>query len=251
MIITPYTVKLSLKSCVEKIFHVTTKEKAVFRHFPITGNYLVLPSNVFSVQPLLNVKKYQTPNEPFMTKKEHAIVDIELPKNSELFLFKFTPSGFSNLFGVDAFHLLEERILCKDFHNSKSMDLLSSFNQESNITNKISIIQSRLEEIKNNHFSNDSSIEEAIKLIKKDFTHIKVNDIIRKLNISRSTLERKFKHRIGHSPKATISLVRISHMLSHIKNEKKFEYEKFGYYDQSHFLKEYKKFSNILPKELI
>jgi AraC-like DNA-binding protein len=82
---------------------------------------------------------------------------------------------------------------------------------------------------------------------------LNVNELAGQLNINRRQLERKFSSAIGLSPKQLSKFIRLQATLK-MMNEKKFTsltslaYEN-GYYDQAHFLKDFKEFTGKSPKQ--
>lgn len=71
-------------------------------------------------------------------------------------------------------------------------------------------------------------------------------------NTSASTIERKFKRNLGLSPKKYANLIRfVNQFLSRKETFESFgENTGFNFYDQSHFIKEFSKFSGLTPKQL-
>jgi AraC-like DNA-binding protein len=70
---------------------------------------------------------------------------------------------------------------------------------------------------------------------------------------SERSLERKFHDLVGVSPKKFSSMIRFEKAIAHL--ESKSDWEKMGanlgYYDQSHFIHEFKQFANLTPKQFI
>lgn len=82
---------------------------------------------------------------------------------------------------------------------------------------------------------------------------LNVDDLAGQLQINRRQLERRFSSAIGLSPKQLSKFIRLQAALK-MMNEKKFTsltslaYEN-GYYDQAHFIKDFKEFTGVSPKE--
>jgi AraC-like DNA-binding protein len=80
-----------------------------------------------------------------------------------------------------------------------------------------------------------------------------VNELAEQLNINRRRLERKFSSAIGLSPKQLSKMIRLQNTLK-MMGQKQFTsltslaYEN-GYYDQAHFIKDFKEFTGVSPKE--
>ncbi|HLA58319.1 MAG TPA: AraC family transcriptional regulator [Puia sp.] len=77
---------------------------------------------------------------------------------------------------------------------------------------------------------------------------ISVKDLSEKLFWSERQINQYFNQQFGLSLKAYCNILRFQASLSHIKEGKLFP--QLNYYDQSHFIKEIKKFSGVSPKEL-
>jgi len=84
--------------------------------------------------------------------------------------------------------------------------------------------------------------------------HSQGNLIVKDLDVGLSTrqLRRLFEFYLGDSPKAFSKVVRFQNILKSVHlhdalSEKSFFYD-FGYYDQSHFIKDFKTFYGLRPK---
>ncbi len=77
---------------------------------------------------------------------------------------------------------------------------------------------------------------------------ISVKELSEKLFWSERQINAYFNQQLGLSLKAYCNILRFQASLSHIKEGKLFP--QLNYYDQSHFIKEIKKFSGVSPKEL-
>jgi AraC-like DNA-binding protein len=77
---------------------------------------------------------------------------------------------------------------------------------------------------------------------------ISVKELSEKLFWSERQINQYFNQQFGLSLKAYCNILRFQGSLAHIKDGKL--YPQLNYYDQSHFIKEIKKFSGVSPKEL-
>lgn len=82
---------------------------------------------------------------------------------------------------------------------------------------------------------------------------ISVNELSRQTNINRRLLERKFSSTIGLSPKQLSKTIRLQTTLKLLLHK---EYSSLTalaheseYYDQAHFIKDFKEFTGLTPKE--
>lgn len=79
--------------------------------------------------------------------------------------------------------------------------------------------------------------------------------IMAKTNYSYSTLERYFKKETGLTPKKYQSLQRYKYAVEEIYSTQNIDWmhyvNKYGYYDQSHFIKEIKRYTTFTPAQLL
>ncbi len=138
----------------------------------------------------------------------------------------------SSLFGFEGLLLEEKIMLAKD--NIERVKIISEFiTQKTNcVKNKEPFLQQKLKQII------DSKEFLSISSIQKDFY------------LSRRQFERKFKEYSGFSPKTFLNIARFSTLIkSGNKNHTNLTqtaYD-FGYYDQSHFIHDFRKFSGCAP----
>jgi AraC-like DNA-binding protein len=82
---------------------------------------------------------------------------------------------------------------------------------------------------------------------------IKIEDLIKKYQISYSTIERDFKIHLGISPKEFIRKIRFIHYLNEAIQNRQQVFDlvsKFGYYDQSHLIKDCSFYLGITPEKI-
>ena len=85
--------------------------------------------------------------------------------------------------------------------------------------------------------------------------HKTIQSMLKRTNYSYSTLERYFKKETGMTPKKYQTLRRYKQAVEEIydsqNNDWIYYVEKYGYYDQSHFIKEIKRYTNFTPQQLL
>jgi AraC-like DNA-binding protein len=95
----------------------------------------------------------------------------------------------------------------------------------------------------------------AIEKIKKDNSETTLTKIQSSLNLSERSLERIFNSNVGVSPKLFFRINRFQATLNCIRKNSfshltKVAYE-YSYADQSHFIREFKEFAGINPKQYL
>lgn len=86
--------------------------------------------------------------------------------------------------------------------------------------------------------------------------NIGVDDILQATGCHYRTLEKQFKQRVGLSPKALAKIIRFKHVMHALQSSntaygamrlRDLSVQDFGFYDQSHFIKEFKFFTGATP----
>ncbi len=96
----------------------------------------------------------------------------------------------------------------------------------------------------------DLLVVSAISMIYKSRGNIRIKEMLTELHISQSALEKRFRQVVGASPKKFASIVRFKYTIhSHDRNKSLTDlgYEA-GFYDQAHFIKEFKQFTGDTPE---
>lgn len=97
----------------------------------------------------------------------------------------------------------------------------------------------------------DKLVLAALALIHKSKGNIRIKELCKQLHISQSPLEKRFRQAVGASPKKFTSIVRLKNVLQKydtINSLTELGYEA-GFYDQAHFIKEFKTFIGETPEK--
>jgi len=97
-------------------------------------------------------------------------------------------------------------------------------------------------------------IEFCVKEIYRYKGNLTSKDLVKKTGYSDRYLRKKFDEFIGMSPKLFCQIVRVQNSLQIITNGKDNRFDdviyELGYYDQSHFIEEFKKFNVLTPAKI-
>jgi AraC-like DNA-binding protein len=97
----------------------------------------------------------------------------------------------------------------------------------------------------------DPIVNEAVRLIRESKGLIKIKDLAHALYISQDPLEKRFRTQIGSTPKQYSSIIRLRNIIdtwSSYPSLTSASYEA-GYFDQSHFIKDFRTFTGESPKD--
>lgn len=134
--------------------------------------------------------------------------------------------------------------------------------EQKNILTKISeenptICVDELDTIIGHSLSNqsfDKKVNTVVKLMQEQVTgKFRVNDLADSMNMSQKSTERWIQKRFNITPKKLLQVIRfqsVSRKLKSQPNSKLIDSLEFGYFDQSHFIKECQKITGNTPKDL-
>ncbi|WP_282043469.1 helix-turn-helix domain-containing protein [Winogradskyella flava] len=155
---------------------------------------------------------------PFLNESPSELIKVDLSDANKVFgkEFKLLTNHLRNLYPEDIANVLDQWFYSK--LNRRHNGFVTEFFEEIGYTNTLKEL--------------------------KEYT-----------NYSYSTLERYFKKETGMTPKKFQTLKRYKGALEEIydtNNNDWFHYiSKYGYHDQSHFIKEIKKFTSFTPEQLL
>src|SRR5215510_16048378 len=96
----------------------------------------------------------------------------------------------------------------------------------------------------------DPFVSAVVSWIEETRAMARIEELARRVGLSQSALERRFRRVVGASPKKFASIVRLRQVL-HLRS-KGADFTSIahaaGYYDQSHFIKDFKRFSGLAPE---
>lgn len=96
----------------------------------------------------------------------------------------------------------------------------------------------------------DTLVIKALDLIYQTRGLVRINELSKQLNISQSPLEKRFRKIVGTSPKKFAAIVRFRNIIKNGDSSPSLTtlgYEA-GFFDQSHFIKEFKRFTGDTPE---
>jgi AraC-like DNA-binding protein len=178
-----------------------------------------------------------------------SVKPISLSKNTETILVKFKP-GESALFFKEPLQLFSgvSISLCDFLPRQVVLDIEEQLARDGNNLQKISTIENFLLSLLSIDRSNDL-IKTAVQKIVLSNGTIRIKELASILHISLDAFEKQFRKIAGTSPKQFSSIVRLTSLINRkYGNESLSEiaYD-YGYFDQSHFIKDFKLFTGKTP----
>lgn len=164
-----------------------------------------------------------------------------IPANTLAFKISFKPLGAEYLLQTSIADILNSaKVLPKDFWNITNDDLINFDAFHTKITKKLKKLLPK--EI-------DDRKRKLFKLVYASNGEIKVQELSEQISWSSREINRYFNKQFGLSLNAFCKILRFKASLEHIAKGRLFP--ELNFTDQNHFIKEIKKFSGVVPSELL
>ncbi len=173
---------------------------------------------------------------------------------SKIFGVKIKPAGM-HLF-VKNVHSIKDRFIDIDTLNNKALlQLEDRVLAAPAIKEKIEIVNDHiLQNLKRSPCTTDLQyLEKMVDLILTHKGNIRFNSLINYFNINYKKAERLFLKYIGLTPKTYIRIIRFNTCVNHYNASDSLTQMAFenGFFDQSHFIKEFKQFTSLTPRQFL
>jgi AraC-like DNA-binding protein len=172
--------------------------------------------------------------------------------NTGTILVIFYETGASHFFTNPLNELFGQSLSLEHlFSRDELNNILEQLSMAGNDRERIVIVEQLL--IRHLYYrSEDLLVNKALQYIYHSKGTIRIGDLAKRLHTSQSPLEKKFRRIVGASPKKFASIVRVKNVLSALDQKTEdFIAFKAGYYDQSHFIKEFKTFTSVTPEQYL
>lgn len=165
---------------------------------------------------------------------------------------EFNPAGVYRFFNLPLNEIAGQIYDTHELYGKVGKELREKVSETADIDKKVLLVQDFLYRQMVQFNKSDAVSEYAINKIIMSKGLININSISEEMGYSRRYLLRKFTENLGISPKEFACIIRFDEIfkkvsLHHLSEEKLYEY----YYDQSHFIKEFKKFTGFTPGDYI
>ena len=209
-----------------------------------------------------DIKRYTSENEFILQPRAMVIGQIIKPFYIEptgfvkTFAVRFYPYGFANFVSEPISNLInKETPINKLFEKETADNLEQKVISAENTEQRISIIKKFLLKGLNEEKTIDKIVKNTVDSLLSTKGTSSINSILKNDLSKRRQLERNFKKQIGVSPKQLGKVIRLQTALKMMLDP---ESEKLTdiayqseYFDQAHFIKDFREFTGINPKELL
>lgn len=216
--------------CIEMIFHYGN----LYRQYVEAGKVIIQP-------------------RCFVIGQLTRPLEIEPTGETGIFSVRFNPDGFLPFATIPIKEMENKAVSLEKLFGTEGLNIEEAVLNANSTDERIGHIEAfllrRLLAIK----TTDDVIKSTIETILTANGQLSVDELSKHIKIHRRQLERKFSTAIGLSPKQLSKIIRLQVSLKMLLNRQftsltALAYEG-EYYDQAHFIKDFKEFTGLTPKE--
>lgn len=189
----------------------------------------------------------------FLTGQATKSYQLQLSGKIGMVGIVFRPAGLHTLFGLPMYEFSDERTNLRDVLGRQLDEWSDKIEEAISHTERIALLEQFLNLQLLRKKSEPDRTDYAANLIVDKRGVINISDLMDELFVCRRQFERKFLQKVGVSPKYYARIRRIG-VLCHELAQKRWQISDWqelifqsGYYDQSHFIKEFTEFTGKSP----
>lgn len=179
---------------------------------------------------------------------------LENTGGSGMFGIKFKPYALSRLFGIDMSQFTDKVVDLDTVLAEEFSSLGASLLDDHSFEEKVRMSNQFFSDLNLPPDEQDKAVLEIVEKIIKENGLISVSELSNSLNIHERKLGRIFNRYVGVSPKFYSRIIRFSYIFS-VVQEKKMSWGEIaqmtGFFDQSHFIKNFREFTGEEPSKYI
>ena len=194
--------------------------------------------------------------QSFVSGISSRFMDATTQGSSGVIALEFQPYGACNFFGFPLNELENRSVHLADIFAGEVRFIEEQIGECTDAQSRINIIEKFLVEKLNPINDRDFNlVKSAVEVIMHSHGQIQSNRLAGKLAVTPKNLERKFASLVGKSPKQFARIVRFQEVMNGLATRQSKYLTEYafnnGYFDQSHFIHEFKTFSGYTPREFV
>jgi AraC-like DNA-binding protein len=180
-------------------------------------------------------------------------LEIEPTGKTGIFSVRFHPGGFEPFATIPIKEMENKAVSLDELFGVEGQEIEKKILKTRSVSEKIKHIETFLSDRLAITETIDRVIKATVETILTANGQLSVNELSKQININRRKLERKFSSAIGLSPKQLSKTIRLQATLKMLLNKEFTSLTTLAYqgeyYDQAHFIKDFKEFTGLTPKE--
>lgn len=214
---------------------------------------IIFSTENLSFKPIHTTQWQKIPTGAAFIGQRTCSINYKINRPTKIFGIRFKPFAFWNLISISLCKLNDSVFsLEKIFEINKGGDqLIKQILGENEVHHKIEYAERLFLNLSKNNLSVDSTLRDQINYILDRKGILKINDMYSEFGISKVSLRNHFVNKIGLTPKKISSIWRLNYFLYLQENASSQNLTQLGldagFYDQAHFIKEFKSFFHYSP----
>ncbi len=189
----------------------------------------------------------------FLTGQATRSYQLQLSGTLGMVGIVFKPAGLSTLFGVPMYEFSDDRTELRAVLGSSVDEWQNKIGDATTATERVTVLEQFLNRQLLLRKAEPDRTDYAANRIVAQQGMVNISDLMEELYVCRRQFERQFLHKVGVSPKYYARIRRVG-VLCHQLAQTRWQVvdwqdvvHQYGYYDQSHFIKEFTEFTGKSP----
>lgn len=183
------------------------------------------------------------------------LVNAWHPRNCHFLSIRFSPNGYYKLLGVPQKSFTDQVFKLQDITDRELESLIPKLQQALTVSKRFQILIHWLKKADKQPEHNSDLVSDFIITQLKRKPGMTVKQLTDKTGFSRKHLVERFKAEAGLTIKQYQRIYRMCRVLKEIDRRDRITWARlacnFGFYDQSHFIKDFKKYTGFTPSEYL
>lgn len=180
-------------------------------------------------------------------------LEIEPTGETGIFSVRFHPNGFSPLATMPIKEMEDTAVSLEKLFGEDGREIAQRVLSANSTSERIELVEKFILSRLTDPETVDRIVKSTVETILTANGQLSVDELSKQIKVNRRQLERKFSTAIGLSPKQLSKTIRIQTALKMLLNKQftsltALAYEG-EYYDQAHFIKDFKEFTGLTPKQ--
>jgi AraC-like DNA-binding protein len=168
---------------------------------------------------------------------------------------RFTYEGIDRLMGIKISESVNSIICLEDIYGNKGKELSERLQDAKDNQQKAGILDGFFLEILSWRYKKNARLSIIYEYLQKKTGRISVDDMADTAGLSYRTIHRRFKEELGVGPKDYLQIIRFNNVCQLLVQYPTLDLQDIiyfsGYYDQSHFIHEFKSIMKVSPLEFL
>ncbi|MES2780938.1 MAG: helix-turn-helix domain-containing protein [Bacteroidota bacterium] len=180
-------------------------------------------------------------------------LEIEPTGRTRIFAIRFHPDGFKPFATLPLASMENRAVPLEELFGTEGQQLETTMLATLNLQEQIETIESFFRNRLQTPHAIDLIARESVSILLALQGQLSVGALSETVNVHRRQLERKFADVIGLSPKQLAKMIRLQTTLKLLADNPNTSFTTLAqegqYYDQAHFIKDFKEFTGMTPKQ--